>query len=384
MALFGATRRALNAAAEVQASAASDLYGSMWKPTAAAYTISTGDIPGLLGGVYGLDTAMMVPSFARGMSVITAVGSGLPLRDIDPATGGVLQPYALTAVVSMWPGHPVSALWRVTLTDMVAHGKAHWRVLARNQFGHPTAVEPIGVDRVSVHEVGEMLIDGRRVWVDQAGIVHDNDVITFETGFPGALDHGWLAIDTALSLEAAAKNYASSPLPALALKSMGVDLTEDESQELLTAWETARRTRSTAYLNSQVGIETFGWNASELQLVEARQQASIEIARLLNIDPYFVGAQIPGSSLTYQNRTDLYQSLLDFTVMPLLRVIEQRLSMPDVSGSNRQLRFDTSAFLRANLSDRVAALTAYVAAGVITPQQAAALEPLIREGDVPE
>jgi phage portal protein BeeE len=120
-----------------------------------------------------------------------------------------------------------------------------------------------------------------------------------------------------------------------------------------------------------------------MQLVEARQHAAVEIARILNLDPYWVGAVESGSSLTYTNRQDLYTGLLDFTVMPLLRAIEQRLSLPDVSGGNRVRRFDVSAFMRANLNDRVAALTAYVAAGVITAQQAADLEPMIKSGEVP-
>lgn len=356
----------------------------MWRPPTPTHTVGVENVPGLISGAFGIDTAMLVPAFARGMAVITGVGSGLPLRDLDPRTGAPIQSYALTAAESMWPGHPQVELWRVTLTDLAAHGTAHWRVLARNSYGHPVAVEPIGVDRVSVHEVGQLLIDGRRVWVDQDGIVHDQDVLTFTTGFPGPLEHGWPAIETALALESAARNYAANPLPAMVLKSLGVDLDDDDAQELVANWNSMRRRNSTGYLNSQVGIETFGWTASELQLVEARQQAAIEIARLLNLDPYFVGAQSNGSNLTYQNRTDLYQSLLDFTVMPLLRVIEQRLSMSDVCGASRQLRFDTSAFLRANLSDRVTALTAYVAAGVITPEQAADMEPLIRKGDMPE
>lgn len=367
---------------QASASDALNLYESMWKPGAAAYTIGVADIPGLINGAFGLDTAMQVPAFARGVNVITGVAAGLPLVDLDPATGEALQPYALTAREAMWPGRPNAALFRRTVRDLVCEGVAYWRVLDRNALGHPTAVEPIDGDRVTVVDGGILVVDGERVI--PGGRVRPRDVLVFDTGMPGALEHGWLTLRTALSLETAANNYAATPLPSVALRSLGVDLTDDESQELLTAWETARRTRSTAYLNSQVDIETFGFTAADLQLTEARSHAAIEVARLLNLDPYFVGAAVGGSSVTYQNRTDLYQALLDFTVFPLLRVIEQRLSMSDVCGTNRRLRFDASAFLRANLSERVAALTAYVSAGVLTPDEAARLEPLIRRGDVPQ
>jgi HK97 family phage portal protein len=386
--LFGRTRAAVDAANILNASRLSDavdLYESMWQPPAPAYTVGTGDIPGLINGAYGLGTALMVPAFARGLNVICGVASSLPLVDLDPRTGTRMQPYALTAQDAMWPGRVNSELVRVTVTDLVAYGEAYWRVLRRNGLGHPEAVEPVGWDRVTTSvEIGVFLIDGDRVWVDTDGQLHDNDVIRFGTGAPGALDHGWLALRTALSLETAAHNYATSPLPSSALKSvLGADLDPDEAKDLLRTWEQARRTRSTAYLNSQVDIQTFGWNAAEMQLVEARQHAAIEVARALNLDPYWVGATQAGSSVTYSNRQDLYTGLLDFTVMPLLRAVEQRLSLPDVSGGNRQIRFDTTGFLRANLGDRVDALTAYVAAGVITPQQAADMEPMIQRGEVP-
>jgi HK97 family phage portal protein len=209
-------------------------------------------------------------------------------------------------------------------------------------------------------------------------------LIDFVTGDPGALDVGWLVLRTAIALESAANTYATSPIPAIALQSTGIDLNDDDAVALVTQWEAARRKRATAYLNSQVDVKQFGWNAAELQLVEARQHAAIEIARLLNLDPVWVGASPAGSSLTYQNRQDMNQALLDGTILPLLRVMEQRLSMPDVSGERRQIRFETSAFLRANLAERVAGLTAYVAAGILTVDEARAMEPLVEIGKVPE
>ena len=145
MQLFGRTRTALDAARDVQASRASDaldLYESMWKPPVAAVTVGLSDIPGLLHGTYGMDTAMMVPAFARGLNVITGVGSGLPLRDIDPATGQLAPRGGLTAQQAPWPNHTWAALWRRTLADMVCHGYAVWHVTERDGQDHPIEVHP--------------------------------------------------------------------------------------------------------------------------------------------------------------------------------------------------------------------------------------------------
>jgi len=328
--------------------------------------------------VWGIDTAMMVPSFARGMGVITGVLAALPLVDLDPRTGLALPPQGLTAQPTFCPGMPNTTLMRVTGTDLVAWGKAFWRVTAVDGLNWPTAVEPLDKDRVTAED-GAWLVDGVKAPTKGAG-----RIIAFETGAPGALDHGWQTLATALALETAARNYADSPMPSVVLQSQGLDLDEDEAEELLGKWSWSRRRKSTAYLNSQVKAEPIGFSATELQLVEARQHAAIEVARIINLDSYWVGAQAAGSSVTYTNEQDRRAALLDFTIMPLARVIEQRLSMADVSGGNRELRFSTMGFLRANLAERVAALTAYVTAGIMTIDEARAIEPLVQIGDTPQ
>lgn len=341
------------------------------------YTIGAADVSGLIGGSFGLDTAMMVPAFARGMDVIAGQLSGLPLVDMDPATGTLLTPQGLTARPTMSPGLPNATLMRRTATELVAYARAYWRVTAVDGLGWPTAVEFLTNDRVTQDGSG-WLVDGVRA--PRTGV---GRIIAFDTGGSGALEHGWLAIRTALSLESAANNYASSPVPSLALQSVGLDLDTDEAKELISEWELARKRNSTAYLNSQVKVETFGFSAAELQLIEARQHAAIEIARILNLDPYWVGASPQGSSQTYNNEQDRRAALLDFTILPIARVIEQRLSLPDVTGTGRVVRFNTMGFLRANLGERVAAFTAYVAAGVLTVDEARALEPLVKVGETP-
>ena len=340
-------------------------------------TIGVGDVSGLIGGAYGLDTALMVPAFARGVDLISGTLAGLPLSDLDPATGKPLTPQGLTSQQTMSPGIPNTTLMRQTAVALVAWARAFWRVDAVDGFGWPTAVTFLADDRVASDAQG-WLVDGKLA--PRKGV---GRIIAFETGGSGALDHGWMAIRTALSLEAAANNYASSPIPSLALQSVGLDLDDDEAQTLVRAWELARQRGATAYLNSQVKVEAFGFSAAELQLVEARQHAAIEIARILNLDSYWVGAQAQGSSVTYTNEQDRRAALLDFTILPLARVIEQRLSMPDVTGANRVVRFNTMGFLRANLGERVAAFTQYVAAEILTIEEARNLEPLVKAGDTP-
>jgi phage portal protein BeeE len=100
-------------------------------------------------------------------------------------------------------------------------------------------------------------------------------------------------------------------LPSIALKNSGADLPPDAVQELLESWEAARATRSTAYLSSVVDTETFGFSPAELTLTEARNFSALEIARLFNLDGFWIGANMAGASLSYSNRVDLRKDLID-------------------------------------------------------------------------
>ena len=140
--------------------------------------------------------------------------------------------------------------------------------------------------------------------------------------------------------------------------------------DLLDAWEEARQNRSTAYLNSTISADTFGWNARDLQLVEGRNASATMIARLANLDPVWVGAGVSGSSLTYSNRTDLYRQLLDLSLTPIMKMISECLSMNDVTPRGREVEFDTAAFLKSNPLEMAQIVNTLLPLGVIDVPEA--------------
>lgn len=372
--------RAVRDAEDVLRAAAAGAGTMLADPPAPAFVVGPGNIPGLLPGWLPRQTAMMVPAFARGLDLITGIASGLPLLEMTP-DGLPLQPLGFTAAPSYEDGLPRVTTIRQTVADLVCDGRAYWLITEATGSGYPQRVQ-----RLDAADVARNPQDTRmpvESWTVLGGTVDPRRVIEFRTGAAGALAAGAVVLNSALDLETAARNYARTPVPAMALVASGnsYNMDEAEAQALLADWETARQTRSTAYFNNAVELKTFGWSATEMQLVEARQHTAAEVARVLNLDPVWVGANASGSSLTYQNMQDLNTSLLQATILPLLRVIEQRLTM--LTGTGRTFRFDTTAFLRANLAERVSAITAYIAAGVITVEEARDLEPMIRKGQIP-
>jgi HK97 family phage portal protein len=164
--------------------------------------------------------------------------------------------------------------------------------------------------------------------------------------------------------------YSETPIPTVALKNSGPDLPAEQVDALLMAWEEARANRGTAYLNNTIDAQVMGFSARDMSLVDNKNQAAIAIARLANIDPIWIGAGVPGSSLTYSNRVDLYRNLLDTALRPIMALFEQRLSMPDVTPRGRTIKFDTTAFLRANPLETAELITKLLPLGVLTEEEA--------------
>jgi hypothetical protein len=207
------------------------------------------------------------------------------------------------------------------------------------------------------------------------------NVIRFDgDGLGGWLRNGSTAITAAASLEAAAMRYAEYPLPTIILQNTGADLPPEQVDALLDAWEEARVNRSTAYLNSTLQTHEMGWSAADLQLVDSRNAAAIQIARLANLDPIWTGAGVPGSSLTYSNRVDLYRQLLDTALTPIMTAIAQRLTAEDVTPRGHTVKFDTSVFLKANPQDISTLITQQQPLGNLSTDEARALLDLPANG----
>ncbi len=126
-------------------------------------------------------------------------------------------------------------------------------------------------------------------------------------------------IAAAVYLENAAVNYAKEPAPTMVLKSNGTNLTAERISALLSAWKTARQSRSTAFLNADVNLEQFGFDPKSMQLAEARQYVALELARACGIPAYFLSAE--QTSMTYSNAVTERRSLVDFS-RPYPQVIE--------------------------------------------------------------
>lgn len=345
--------------ADVQAQASTEA-----SPTHVRELRTVLDIIAAAGPRYGvtLQTALQVPAFTKALKTYTHTIASFPLRE---HTDGVeVAPRSL--LTNPDPEMTYWATMTRTVRDLLCFDVAHWQVVERAWDGYPSRVRVLDGNKTTVLPDGGVVSNGTTIPESRLIRIPGD-------GLGGWLTTGAHAIHAAASLEAAAVRYAEFPLPTIILKNTGADLPPDQVDALLEAWETARQTRATAYINSTLETKEFGFSAADLQLVDARNAAAIQIARLANLDPIWTGAGVPGSSLTYSNRIDLYRQLLDTALTPIMQAIGQRLSAGDVTPRGHTVTFDTAVFLKANPSDMANLIAQMQPLGVIDVPTAQAL-----------
>jgi HK97 family phage portal protein len=364
----------------------------------------TGGLWGLTGGAAWSDVssvswpvtaaeALAVPSVRRGVQLLCGLVAQCPLRAWD---GQRLLPDTSEPARLLVQPEPHRSLYEtlsLTVQDLVLHGRAYWRVLDRYDSGYPRAVEYLPAEWVtedlSDHPWAVRVTRGDWPTVGSLGAetVRLADMVTMRTADQGLLALGARTIRTAIALEESAQTYARHEVPTGYLRNTnGTDLPEDEVLALLRAWESARRVRTTGYLNQSVEYQPLsGPDPERLQLTEARQYVAAEIARLLNLPPRYVGASA-GDSMHYSSLTMDRRDLVDTSARPLIGAIEGPLSLTPsrtdprictVVPSGVSVRVDLRGFLLGDPQDRAEVWARLVPLGVLTADEVRAADPLL-------
>lgn len=326
-------------------------------------------------------TALSVPAVQKALKTYTHTISAFPLREYNTAGAIVPRPFLMQPC----PTTTYASLVQRLVGDLMLHDRAYLHVIGRTFQGYPAAVVRLPVEEVNDQSYDIDDVDPIESIMYEGRVIPGRDVIRFDgDGTGGWLVSGATIILTAAALEAATQRYSETPMPSVVLKNTGPDLPGDTVDSILDAWENARATRSTAYLNSTMDAQSVGgFSPSELQLVEGRNASAVAVARMANLDPVWTGSGVPGASLIYSNRVDLYRQLLDVSLSPVMRLIDERLSMPDVTPAGDVVRFDPSVFLRANVTELAAVVNTLVPLGVLTVDEARDLIDLPNLGVMP-
>lgn len=320
------------------------------------------------------DEAMTIPAVARARNIVAGTLASLPLELYNnrgekiPKPRWMKQPDPHSAYGTM-------LAW--TIDDLIFNGSSYWQVIeVYKEDGRPSAFRYINFTRVTPqYNNTSTMIDGYAVdgtLVPNSGL---GSLITFQALDEGVLKRGASTIKTAIALEQAAKRSAEEPVPNGVLKNTGMDLPEDQVMSLLARFKNARNTRATAYLTSTLEYQVSQFDNTQLQLVESRKAMQTMVAQMMNVPAYLLDAET-GGSLTYNNAEGQKRYLVDFSLRNIITVLENRLSMDDITIMGQHVRFDLDDFLRGNPTERAAFYRDVVPLGILTVDEARAMEDL--------
>ena len=324
------------------------------------------------------EEAMSIPTVARARDIICSSIAQLTLEVRENQTGMLVD--SPLVIRRPDPRIPGSATYVWTLEDLLFTGYAYWQVLELfADTGRIRRVQRIQPWRVSTNlnadgtEIESYQINGGTP-LPISGV---GSLVVFYGNDEGLLNRAGRTIKAGAELERATAMMAKEPVPQMVLKSTGTALPADRIAKLLDSWSVARRNRSTAFLNADVELVSVGFNPEQLGLNKAREVIATELARAIGIPAYFVDAPT-GSSMTYANATMARQTLLDFSLIPLMNSVSDRLSMPDFVPSTQKVEYALSDYLRGTPKERAEVYQILNTIGAMSVDEIRKAEEMIR------
>jgi len=320
---------------------------------------------GVNAGVYvDTTTTLSVPGIWRGITLIADAIGGLPLHAyrgeqyVDPQPNILVRPVATETRIE-------------TISSMVAslliHGNYIAILGAPGANGYPDSFFPVNPEKVNVRrEDGTIVYRINNVDYDSSEIMH---IKAFS--LPGELvGYGILAaqrqaIGGAIATQTYAQRYFNGgAIPPAYLESDNPDLTQEEADQMKAVWLQSYGgiNMTPPVFNSSTRVKTLAANARESQLVESRQYSLTEIANMIGLPAYYLGA--PNSSRTYSNVSEENLQLVRWSLLPWISRIEQKLT--DYIPRGQVVKFNVDALLRPDTKTRYEAHAIAIDKGFLT------------------
>lgn len=256
-------------------------------------------------------------------------------------------------------GTPLATTLQWTLDDLFYYSASWWIVTRRDAFGWPVEFERIDRSRATFDTSGNLTM------VDMKPVL-PADTIRFDSPLgEGFLTTASRDIKRAIALNLSAALAEDNPVPTVELHNeTGVELTEEEIEDLLNSWSSARRKRGSAYTPKGITVNTHGQQPQQL-LIDGRKQISIDLIRHANMPAWAASTAIEGGDMNYENRASRNWELLDLVLMGFAKAIAGRLSMADITPRGWEIKFDLEQLTRPAQLERFQAYEIGKRAGFI-------------------
>ena len=313
-------------------------------------------------------TALEVTALMACVSLIADSVASLPMRGIRHV-GDRTEPVPIPKWIDKSTEHTQYELIHMIVTSLALHGNAYIYVDRDVNTNAPIMLTPLHPTNVQVN-----IVNRQRYYTTNGIVIDLNNMMHLRWWTPPQSAVGLSPIEmqrNTIGLALAQARfvnqwYSEGATPSSVLEVDG-DMTTDQAKVLQATWETShRRKRRPAVLTNGMKWKPITASAQDMELAESREQTINDIARIFRVPNYMIGAR--GDSQTYQNNESAGMHFVTYTLLPWLVRIERALS--GLMVAPREIKFDTSAFLRANTTERIRAYQTAIMSGILTPNEA--------------
>lgn len=279
--------------------------------------------------------AMRIPAIARGRNLIVSSICRLPLAAMN-AAGERLNPTP-TWMTSDGGGSSPQLRLAWTVDDLIFYGwSCWWRDNRSDNF--PLNAQRINQGDWSINMDNRVEIHGH--------VVDDRNVILIPGLHEGILTFGKDTLADARSLYQMVRDRLASPVPPIDLhQTGGPAMTNDEIDEMIARWVAARRAgKAVGYTSQNIEAKALAGGDDASLMIEARNAASLDLARLIGLSAGLVDATVPKASLNYETTSGRNEEFVDRDLGLYMTPIAARLSLDDVMPHGQRAVFDTTDF----------------------------------------
>ena len=158
------------------------------------------------------------------------------------------------------------------------------------------------------------------------------------------------------------------------LKVTSPNLTEPKARDLQKNWMRAHGSlgKKIAVLNATTDFHALAMDANALQLAAMRDYATMDVAMVFGVPPYYLGLSGAGTRDTYANVESRNIELAEFTLLPWARRVEATYSAELPRGTDMKINMD--GLRRADTKTRYEAHKIALDAKFLTVDEVRALE----------
>lgn len=348
---------------------------------------------GFFAGLMGKQTASGVDiseagalSIATVYSCVTKISqtiAGLPLSVYNSANDQLTKvDHRLNHTVGIRPDDNTTAFkfWEKMIGSALITGSG-FAIIRRDQMRGTLD----SLNFVPTSSVERKQFEGREVFeIKDIGTVFADDVIEINAPFgksPIALHRETLGLAVA-SQDYGNEFFGNSGTP-VGVLTTEQPLTQDQMNIVAKSWAESSDTLGTKVIPFGFKYTKISASPEDMQFIETRRMQDAKIAELYGVPTLLLGLE---SGSTFSNMENAELFFLKYTLIPMMRRIEQELNMKlIVSGVDESLcfRFDVNEILRGDMKARSEFYHHLIQDGVITINETRAKEGLNRV-EIPE